>query len=81
MCNTLEGLFETLLNKFKPQYNETIKPLQFRKLYRYDGENVEEWMGRLHVAAVECNYQEVNRQLKAPFIHGLNDKYKRTNSI
>ena len=31
-CNTLEGLFETLSNKFKPQYNETIKSLQFRKL-------------------------------------------------
>ena len=27
MCNTLEGLFETLSNKFKPQYNETIKSL------------------------------------------------------
>ena len=73
-CNTLEGLFETLTNKFKPQYNETIKSLQFRKLYRYDDENVEEWMGRLHVVAVECNYQEVNRQLKEQFIHGLNDK-------
>ena len=31
-CNTLKGLFETLSNKFKPQYNETIKSLQFRKL-------------------------------------------------
>ena len=75
MCNTLEGLFETLSNKFKPQYNETIKSLQFRKLYWYDEENVEEWMGRLFVAALECNYQEVNRQLKEQFIHGLNDKY------
>ena len=63
-CNTLEGLFETLTIKFKPQYNETIKSLQFRKLCRYDDENVEEWMGRLCVAAMECNYQEVNRQLK-----------------
>ena len=27
ICNTLEGLFETLSNKFKPQYNETIKSL------------------------------------------------------
>ena len=53
-CNTLEGLFETLTNKFKLQYNETIRSLQFRKLYRYDDENVEEWMGRLWVAAVEC---------------------------
>ena len=31
-CNTVEGLFETLTNKFKPQYNETIKSLQFRTL-------------------------------------------------
>ena len=32
-------------------------------------------MGRPHVAAVECNYQEVDRQLKEQFIHGLNNKY------
>ena len=69
----LEGLFETLTNKFKP-YDETIKSLQFRKLYRYEHENVEEWMGRLWVAAVECNYHEVNRHLKEQFINGLNDK-------
>ena len=30
--------------------------------------------GRLHVAAVECNYQEVHRQLKEQFIHGINNK-------
>ena len=52
-----------------------IKSLPFRKLYWYDEENVEEWMGRLYVAAVECNYQEVDRQLKEQFIHGLNDKH------
>ena len=74
-CNTLEGLFETLSNKFKAQYNETIKSLQFRKLYRYDDENVEEWMGRMCIAAVECNYQEVNRQPKEQFIYSLNNKY------
>ena len=32
-------------------------------------------MGRLHVAAVECNYQEVDRWLMEQFIHGLNDKH------
>ena len=32
-------------------------------------------MERLHIAAVECNYQEVDRQLKEQFIHGLNDKH------
>ena len=30
-------------------------------------------MGMLHVAAVECNYREVDRPLKEEFIHGLND--------
>ena len=70
-CNTLEGLFD----KFKPQYNRTIKSLQFRKLYRYENENVEEWMHRLCIAAVECNYQEIDRQLKEQFSHGLNNKY------
>ena len=32
-------------------------------------------MGRLHITAVECNYQEVDRQLKEQFIHSLNDKH------
>ena len=31
-------------------------------------------MGRLWIAAMECNYQVVNRQLKEQFIHGLNNK-------
>ena len=31
-------------------------------------------MGRLQIAAVECNYKEVDRQLKEQFIHGLNDR-------
>ena len=44
-CNTLEGLFDMLAIKFKPQYNEMIKSLQFRKLYWLDSENVDEWMG------------------------------------
>ena len=41
-CSMLDGLFETLSNKFRPQLNETIKSLQFQKLYRKDGENAEE---------------------------------------
>ena len=30
-CNIMVGLFTTLNTKFKPQYNETIKSLQFHK--------------------------------------------------
>ena len=63
-CDMLEGLFNMLTSKFRPQFNETIKLLQLRKLCRNDKENVEEWMGRLRVTAIECNYQEVDRQLK-----------------
>ena len=73
-CNTLDGLFDTLNSKFRPQFNEMIKSLQFRKLCRRDNESAEEWMGRLRIAAAECNYQELDRQLKEQFIHGLNDK-------
>ena len=36
--------------------------------------NAEEWMGMLQLAAVEYNYQELDRQLREQFIHGLNDK-------
>ena len=32
ICNKTECLFNTLNNKFKPQYNKTIKSLQFYKL-------------------------------------------------
>ena len=31
-------------------------------------------MGRLRITAAECSYQELDRQLKEQFIHGLNDK-------
>ena len=55
-CNTMEGLFTTFNNKFKPQLKKTIKSLQFCKLSRQTKENAEEWMGRLRFAAVECNY-------------------------
>ena len=73
MCSTSEGLFETLAIKFRLQFNETIKSLQFCKLNRQDGKSTEEWMGRLRVSVVDCNYQKLNRQLKEQFIHGLND--------
>ena len=31
-------------------------------------------VGRLRIAAAECNYKEIDRQLKEQFIHGLNNK-------
>ena len=71
---TLEGLFNMLTAKFRPQYNQTIKSLQFRQLHRGKGKGVDEWMGRLGMAAAECGYKEIDRQLKEQFIHSLNDK-------
>ena len=72
-CSTLEGLFKILTNKFRLQFNETIISLQFCKLSRQDGENAEEWIGRLRLSTIECNYKEIDRQIKEQFIHGLND--------
>ena len=50
-----------------------IKSLQLCKLSKQSEENAEEWMGRLRLAATECNYKEIDRTLKESFIHGLND--------
>ena len=30
-------------------------------------------MGRLNLAAVDCNYKDIDGQLKEHFIHGIND--------
>ena len=54
-CTMLDGLFDMLATKLKLQYNETIKSLQFRKLIQLESKNIEEWVRRLRVAAVECN--------------------------
>ena len=35
--------------------------------------NAENWMGRLRLTAAECNYKEIDRQLKEQCIHMLND--------
>ena len=67
-------LFKTVNRKFKPQYNETVKSLQFCKLIRQSNESAEEWMGRLRTAVVKCNYKEIDRQLKEQFMYGLNDE-------
>ena len=36
-CSTCQGLFDMLGTKFRPQFNETIKSLQYRKLCRFEG--------------------------------------------
>ena len=54
----LQGLIDTLVEKFRPQYNETIKSLQFIKLCRSEGENAEELTGRLWMVAAEFNYKK-----------------------
>ena len=58
-CSTLKGLFDTLATKFKPQYNETVKSLQFRKLYILENESTDKWMRRLHMVVAECNYRKL----------------------
>ena len=69
----MEGLFTTLNNKFKPQYNLTINKLQLHQLGRQMNENAEELNVRIILVALECNYKDIDRQLKKQFIHRLND--------
>ena len=52
-CEMSEGLFQTLINKFKLRYNETVKSLQFHKLAKQPDENTEEWMGIIRMSATE----------------------------
>ena len=80
-CNEVECLFEILNNKFRLQYNETIKSLQLYKLVKQQNESTEEWMGRLRMATIECSYKEVDRQLKGQFKHRLNDSEMLTEII
>ena len=61
------------LIKFKLQYNDTIKSLQFQNQVRQQNESAEQWMGRNRTEDVECNYKAVDRQLKEQFMHALND--------
>ena len=41
-----------------------IKSLQFQKLVGQTNEDAEYWMGRLRSGAIECNYKDIDRQLK-----------------
>ena len=69
----VEGVFDTINNKFWPQHSETIKPLLYCKISRKSSENAEELKGRFRISAAEYNYKEIDRQVKEQFIHGLND--------
>ena len=55
--------------------HETVKSLQFCKLKRCKSEKVEEWIKWLRIAAEECKYQELDRQVKEQSICGINDEY------
>ena len=60
--NNEEDLLKILNKKFKLQYNETSKSLQFHNLIRQHNKSAEEWMGRLTTAAMESTYKEEERQ-------------------
>ena len=38
-------------------------------------------MGQLRITVAECNYKELDRQLKEQFIHGLDDNDMLTNDM
>ena len=52
-CKTVDGLFETLDSKFRPQHNKTILSLQYYKVRRQSKEDIEQWIGELTIMASE----------------------------
>ena len=58
----MDGLFDTLNNKFNLQHNETMKSFQYYKFSRQSGTNAEEWMGRLRRVAEKTVIRELDRQ-------------------
>ena len=52
---------ETFSETFKPQHNETILSLGYLMLVNNANESTEEWIGSLRVKAIECKYQETDR--------------------
>ena len=77
---TSTGLFEVLIDKFKPQYNETILSSQHCKLTPEQNKNAEKWMGCLKIKAKKWSYKEKTR-LKEQYINGINDGDMMTNII
>ena len=55
----MDGLSDTLGNKFHLQHNEMIKCLQNCKLSRQDSEKTKKLMGRLRVAVAESKYKKL----------------------
>ena len=51
-----------------------IPSVQYCKLQRKVNKFTQEWMGRLHIKAAECNYKEHDGHLKDQFINGINDE-------
>ena len=49
------------IQKENEDINQTIKSLQFCEMRRHKGENVEEWIKRVRLAANENDYQEQDR--------------------
>ena len=74
MCSTLEGPFKILTNKFRPQSNVTIQLLPLLPVKQTGwGKMLKNGWVECGVSAIECNYQEIDRQLKEQFIHSLDD--------
>ena len=79
-CKTF-GLYGILTEQFRPQHNEIILSLQYRKLSRQAAETKKDWMGRLRKMALDCQCKETDMYLKEQFINGINDDVVITEMI
>ena len=62
-----------VIDKCKPQHNETIVSLQYCKLAREQNENAKEWIGHLGKKLNEYGYKKRGLRQKEHIINGISD--------
>ena len=73
-CKTTRGLFSILSVKLKPIHKQIVLSLQYCKCKRKSPESDEEWVGRLHTKATDCECKECDRRLTKQFMNALDDE-------
>ena len=48
-------------------------PMYNTELDKQTNKNTEEWMGRIRIMTIVCNYKEIDRQLEEQFIYRFSD--------
>lgn len=68
---TLGDLAEAMKNHYKGKRNLTVERFKFRRMQQKSSESVNEFLARLRMQAVECEFGNLNEALREQFIQGV----------